>query len=397
MGLILVVNPNLLAQDSQADKNETQLFEKKELDKVEVNFLFNYYKQDGDHAAVTGGEGTQELDNIAPSFIINIPLDTNKVLNLYTGIDIYSSASTSNIDFSVSGASSTDARIFLNATYSLSNNVKKQSWHLSAGGSTEYDYNSISAGVGFSKLSKDENREISISAKVYMDTWKLIFPVELRDRGDLLAEKKRQSYNFSAVYSQVINKKLHASVSTDLVYQSGLLSTPFHRVFFQNNDVSIERLPDSRFKLPIGLRLHYYVSDLVIARLFYRYYLDDFGIQANTIGLELPIKLSNFLTVYPLYRFHSQTAADYFRPLGEHLTTASFYTSDYDLSDFSSQKFGFGFQYSPLYGVARFKGPFSKKKRKITQLKSIDLRYAHYNRSDGLKANTISANFSFTY
>ncbi len=386
------------AQQGPSQGRQEQSFPKKELDDTEINFLLNYYEQDGDHAAVTGGRGTQKLDNIAPAFIINIPLDTNKVLNIYTGVDIYSSASTDNIDFNVSSASGQDARIYLNATYTVKNSVKNTYLSFIGGVSTEYDYNSLSAGIGWTKLSKDENRELRFTGKVYFDRWTLIYPVELRNADDLLNEDRRRSYNFSMTYSQVINRKLQTSISTDLVYQSGLLSTPFHRVFFQNNDnATIERLPDHRFKIPVGVRLNYYLSDLIIARLFYRYYYDDFGITANTFSIELPIKASAAFTFYPLYRYHTQTAADYFQPFDEHLETALFYTSDFDLSGFASHKIGLGIRYSPLYGVTRFRGLFAKKKNRITQLKSIDLRYANYARSDGLDANLVSMDFAFKF
>ena len=74
---------------------------------IEVDFLINYYQQDGNHSAVTGGEGTEELTNAAPMIIVNIPIGDNN-LSLNGGIDVYSSASSDNIDPEVSGASKGD-------------------------------------------------------------------------------------------------------------------------------------------------------------------------------------------------------------------------------------------------------------------------------------------------
>ena len=37
---------------------------------IEIDFLLNYYEQDGDNSAVTGGRGTEELSNIGTKIII---------------------------------------------------------------------------------------------------------------------------------------------------------------------------------------------------------------------------------------------------------------------------------------------------------------------------------------
>ena len=195
-----------------------------------------------------------------------------------------------------------------------------------------------------------------------------------------------------------------------------MLFTPFHRVFFDDGlDVNgltehelinssklrkIENLPDSRLKVPLGLRLHYYASDRLVLRFNYRFYTDDFGIIGNTIGLEAPVKFGPFFSVVPFYRFHTQTATDYFKPFGEHIDGENeYFTSDYDLADISSSKVGVGLRYSPLYGVARFKLPklpFTKGSgNRLINFKNIDLRFAQYYRSDGLNAWIISFDLGF--
>ena len=95
----------------------------------------------------------------------------------------------------------------------------------------------------------------------------------------------------------------------------GLLSTPFHRVYFSDQELpDIERLPESRLKIPLALRLNYKASDNLIVRTYYRYYSDDFGIQAHTFNLELPIYLSDVWTISPFYRYHTQSGSKYFLP-----------------------------------------------------------------------------------
>ena len=181
--------------------------------------------------------------------------------------------------------------------------------------------------------------------------------------------------------------------------QNGLLSTPFHRVYFKDNPdqnlastpgsefeprvataARIETLPRARFKYPVSLRLNYYASDLVQVRGFYRFYNDNFGIRAHTLELELPVKVTPFFVVYPFYRFHTQTAATYFAPFAQHSVADQYYTSDYDLAAFSAHKEGLGLRYSPVYGIGRFHVPGKNAQGlpRVMRLKSLDLRYAHY-------------------
>ncbi|MDX5345874.1 MAG: DUF3570 domain-containing protein [Hymenobacteraceae bacterium] len=361
---------------------------------TEVNILSSYYSQDGDNAAVTGGIGNEHLTDFTPTVIVNVPLDTVTDLNVNFGMDYYTSASSDNVDpNSISSASSADTRYHLNVSYTRRNSARRVVKSVMIGGSTEYDVQSLQLGLSWSKESRNLNREFTLAGQVFYDSWTLIYPKELRGK-TWLNEKVRQSYSVSAILTQVINKRMQGAVMADLVYQTGLLSTPFHRVYFQNSDQPlVEQLPSNRFKIPLGLRLNYYLNDYLTSRLYYRFYTDDWGITANTFEVELPIKVGPFFTLYPLYRFHTQTAADYFAPYNAHIAGEEFFTSDYDLSDFSSHKAGVGLRYSPLMGIKEFGLPFSKKR---SLFKSIDLRYANYWRSNGLKAYIISTDLGFS-
>ncbi|MFT4525737.1 MAG: hypothetical protein ACI85F_001893 [Bacteroidia bacterium] len=64
-----------------------------------------------------------------------------------------------------------------------------------------------------------------------------------------------------------------------------------------------------------------------------------------------------------------------------------------NLSALQSHKYGLGISITPLFGIFRWKQPF--RKERVDMLKSIDPRYARYQRSDGLNANvwTIGLNF----
>ncbi len=405
--LALFSTITLIAQETQQDTPET--YKKRVLESTEVDFLMSYYTQDGDNAAVTGGIGTEELTDITPTIVVSIPLNDDDVLTIDAGISAYSSASSSNVNpfdgdaaanpfVASSGASKQDVLTTVVANYSHSSDDRNTIWSTNLAIASEYDYFSIGFGGSYTKLFFEKNTELSVKANVYLDAWNAIYPSELRSLPTFIPfnDESRNSYSLGFGFSQILSKKLQGSLSLDFIQQEGLLSTPFQRVQFADvEDIivqeftygdDIERLPDSRFKIAVGGRLHYYINEIFTVRTFYRYYTDDWGINSHTASIEIPIKITDKFTVYPSYRFYNQTAADYFAPFNQHLSTQQFYTSDYDLSDFDANQYGFGVSYTDI---------FTKFHIWKLGLKSIDLRFRQYERSSGLSSSLFSGGFSF--
>jgi len=374
---------------------------------TEVDILGSYYQQNGDHSAVEGGIGSQHLTDTAPTILLNVPLDSTTRLSANVGIDYYASASSDKIDQVMSSPSASDVRYHADFGFSKLLAGKLTTLGAGAGVSKEYDYLSFNVLASWAHSSPDGNRQLSATGQAFFDQITLITPAELRvggTRNRNYGTDNRQSLTLSLVYAQVLGKRLQASVSAEPVVQRGLLSTPFQRVYFFDSNPALstpgtlgtalaEVLPRLRVKYPASLRLTYYATDLVQLRGFYRFYNDNFGIRAHTFELEAPLKVTPFFTLYPFYRYHTQTAATYFAPYLTHSVTDAYYTSDYDLSAFSAHKLGLGLRYAPLYGLGRFKVPFG---RRVAKFKSVDLRYGHYWQTTGLTANVVSADLSFT-
>ena len=364
----------------------------------EVNFITSYYHQDGNNSAVTGGIGSEKLDDFGNSIDLQLSRFDKKnnkhTFGVELGIDVYSSASSDKIDpTTISSASSKDVRISPSLNY-LKENAKNNT---ALGGgvsfSQEFDYTSIGANVLFAKATKDKNREFSAKASVFLDTWSVILPVELRNietdfkykQGD---NAPRNSYNLALGLSQVVNQRLQVSILTDIGYQTGLLGTAYQRVYLgdNGNNAYSEKLPDNRFKLPVGLRANYFLGDKFILRSFYRFYTDSWNLTAHTAELEIPYKITPFVSVAPFYRFYSQSGVDYFKPYKEHLLSdnSEFYTSDYDLSKFTSHLFGLNFRMVSANGLMGVK-----------KLNVVELRYSYYNRSTDLTSHLITLALKF--
>ncbi len=404
--IALLVVGTMMAQEQQ---ESTTTYKKRVLESTEVDFLMSYYTQEGDNAAVTGGLGTEELTDLTPTIVVSIPLNDDDILTIDAGISAYSSASSSNVDpfdgagvanpfVESSGASKSDVLATFVGTYTHSSDDRNAIWSTNLAIANEYDYFSVGFGGSYTRLFNEKNTEISLKANVYLDTWNAIYPSELRDNPSFVPfdNESRNSYSVGLGFSQILSKKLQGSLSLDLIQQDGLLSTPFQRVQFA--DIAdqvvqeftlgddVERLPDTRFKIAAGGRLHYYINEIFAVRTFYRYYTDDWGINSHTASVEIPIKLTDKFTVYPSYRFYMQTAADYFAPFNQHLSTSEFYTSDFDLSDFEANQYGFGISYTDI---------FAKMHIWKFGLKSIDLRFRQYERDSGLSASLFSGGLNF--
>jgi len=391
--LFIGINGIVIGQN-EPDTNVIQL------DDIEISIISNYYQQDGSHSPVTGGVGTEKLSNIAPVVYVKLPLDSARTLNISAGFDYYSSASSDNIDNPylsdnhVSGASASDIRHYYSLAYQKKNKPKRNSHSFSLSVSSEYDVSSISGGYTFERQSKNKQRDFLLSGKYFFDDWKLIYPVELRNGPkQYLSVDKRHTLSLTASESIILNKKVNLSLTIEPLLQSGLLSTPFHRVYLKGQDIaSVEILPSMRLKVPIAVRLNVHIANNIILRTFNRVYWDTWGMTGYTLELETPIKIKDgLLRLYPFYRFHIQSGADYFAGFNENLTTDQYFTSDFDLSGFNTHKAGLGLKIEPLFGIGRYKWV----KEQVLLFKSIDIRGSYYSRSDGLNAwsTTLGLNF----
>ena len=349
-----------------------------------------------------------------------------------------------------SGASEADTWVGGSVTYSHSSDNRNFIWTGHASFSAEYDYTSIGFGGSIAKLFNEKNTELNIGAQVYLDTWSPQYPTELdsylETSGNLnngffsgvsiwdqngseidksgnsgtiwspenynyINDKARNSYSVSVSFSQILSKRAQGAIFFDLVQQNGWLANPMQRVYFsdkenyyignpesipvyttnENTNVfhladDIERLPDTRIKTPIGLRFNYFINEYLSLRTYYRYYFDDWGVNSHTVNIEMPIKISDKFTLYPSFRYYTQTAADYFAPYNEHLSTDQYYTSDYDLSKFDANQYGFGVSYTDIFTKAHI-WKFG--------IKNVDLRFHQYDRSNGLSAWIVSGAIKF--
>ncbi len=390
IGLIMFF---LRGKSQQSDST----FQKKEIPKTDIELVFSYYNQDGNHSAVTGGTGTEKLSVYAPGVKWSRALKKQQKLSIHAGSDFITSASTDNIDFVRSSASLHDARVYSNVGYERKWEKTDLTLGVGTGFSLESDYLSFPLLLSATYQTPDQMRTYQLSFQAFFDDLRwgrldvdykrpalLVYPAELRTR-EWSDTYLRNSYNLQLGFTQVINQRLIVGVFPQISYQKGILSTPFHRVYFTDSSRRVEQLPGERVKLPIGLRLNYFLGGRTIVKGTYGFYWDTFGIVGHGLEVETAIRLSPIFTIAPFARIYGQSAADYFAAYAQHLPEAEYYTSDFDLSEFQSYKAGIAVRYAPLdYWTREF------------LFNDISLRYAFYRRSDGLQAHIISFGMGFS-
>ena len=369
----LSLSLTLLAQKSFATFDTTA---------IEIDFLSSYYAQDGEHSPVTGGSGTEELSTVDNRIIVSFATDSLHKVRATQKVNSISSASTDRID-GVSSASKHDAH--LSFAVSFSEIIPKRhlisTWNGSF--SAESDYASKGIGYGLQKVSKNANHRIGLNANAYFDDWVMIFPEELRDETPSFPSKDfRNSYSLVLHGNNVVNKRTLFYWNIGATFQHGLLSTPFHRVYFADTTGSgLEALPYQRFKTPVSFGTNLFLFHFLVLKPSYRFYTDNFGVLSHTLSMKAVIKLSPYVNLKGALRFADQKGSRYFDAYAQHSIEDVYRTSDYDLSTFSSQYYNMGISYAPLKGIMAIRR-FS--------IDLLEFRYTNYKRSDGLISNMFS-------
>lgn len=360
-------------------QNVDSLYHKKIVKKSQLKAVFGYYDQDGENSAVTGGNGTEDL-KVKSSRIIYVK-ETKKgnQWKFKTGVDQITSASTDKINYIESSASLVDHRVQALIGYTKVDSV--QTYGFSIGSSIESDYWSRNIGINYSR-DLDRDVKLKLGLSYYWDDLRwgwvklgqfqgesMVYPIELR--GVKWFDKHhRNSFNINAELSWYSSKKSTMALNFSPVLQEGILSTPFHRVYFEDNSKRVENLPSVRLKLPLGYYYNYFITSRLILKNYGRLYWDSWGMLSGTYQITTPIKLKYWIWLKPYVRLYAQNGLSAFSAMGTHDINSTYYTSDYDFSKFSSYNLGVKLKFG--------------QRTQMKWLNGFEVLIEKYNRTDGL-------------
>lgn len=149
----------------------------------------------------------------------------------------------------------------------------------------------------------------------------------------------KDSISYSAGWTQVLGPRDLLDFSIGMDKLSGYLNDPY-KLVTAGGVSTPENRPDSRSRKNAVIKYgHYFLSRGAI-KLSYRYYWDDWSVDAHTVELTYDQRVGRKLIVTPRLRYYRQGAADFFAY--EYSTAQPYMTSDYRLSSFWSWLAGIG-------------------------------------------------------
>lgn len=206
--------------------------------------------------------------------------------------------------------------------------------------STEPDYRSVYAGLRVGAELADRNFTITAAGGLGLD--------ELDNAGEGPTAPRRTgelaTYLGSLSLSQILSPNAIATLTYDVLHLDGFQANIYRRVI-AGGEVRPELHPEQRTRHALAGTLKWFLPRTATTAIgTYRFYRDDWGIQAHTPELRLLQDVGSSDVVFGAsYRFHVQTAADFYQSIYP-MSTNIYVTDDPKLSSFRSHTVGMRFE-----------------------------------------------------
>ena len=312
--LCLVLSSNLLAAVLPEERSDVM-----------------YHSYDGGGVKIDG-----------PALIVRKNFAETVSLSANYYVDEVSSAS---IDVTTSGASKyTEER----TEYSLGASYLYDKSLLSAGFTTSNE-NDYQADTYYFSISQDffgDLTNISMGYSRGNDT------VEQNGNDSFQEEVDRQNYRLGI--SQIVTPNLIIGLDYEGVTDEGFLNNPYRFYRYLNPlDPNLEHrtaqevYPNTRTSDAASLRAAYFLPYRASIKIDYRYFTDDWGIDASNYQLSYTHPLAGGWILDIKYRFYEQTQADFYKDLFDNISQneKDYRARDKELSDYTTETFGIAISY----------------------------------------------------
>jgi hypothetical protein len=166
------------------------------------------------------------------------------------------------------------------------------------------------------------------------------------------AEVDRRQYRLGL--SQILTKNLLMTMNLETVTDEGYLNNPYRSVRYLDAGSPLgysyqpEAYPRTRTSNALAAGLRVFLPYRAALGGTYRYFLDDWDIQAHTLDIEYTHPFGDHWTFDLGYRYHTQTAADFYSDLFPYADAQNFMARDKELSAFNDHSIGIGASYEFL-------------------------------------------------
>jgi hypothetical protein len=232
----------------------------------------------------------------------------------------------------LSGASIREQRDAVSA--SLSYAFDDVAVNLGGGVSNENDYLSHYINTGISWELNQKLTTLNASVAVAFD--------EVGRTGQPDFKRSKTSQQYLLGVTQIIDKDSLLQSNMTFSYHHGYLSDPYKLVFMGSQGVRSDSRPEKKFQWAWLTRYVRYFKSLNKAALHadYRFYIDDWGVQAHMIELNWQQPIIDDWLIMPRFRYYSQDQANFYRAVFDSSYTSNIHSSDYRLAGFGALSAG---------------------------------------------------------
>ena len=285
---------------------------------------------------------TYEEDNLmqVDADYINLGIPINSENDLLVALEYETMSGASPIFFTpgpdneiievTSGASITDERTA--ASFNFRRFTDNGMLSITPAGSDENDYESLSVTAEYQWDSNNNNTTYSVGGGYADDT--------VSATGQDLNEDKDGESLFAGV-TQVLDAHSLIQLNLSLAKETGYLSDPY-KLALVDTAILPDNRPRERKQTALLVRYIKYVEgNDASLHLAYRYYDDDWGIEAHTLETTWNQELSNNWLVSSTVRYYMQDKADFYAPFFSEPRADGIYSSDFRLASYGSVLVGF--------------------------------------------------------
>jgi hypothetical protein len=342
-----------------------------------VRTRFSHYAQQGHgfQSQAGGPPGSEELTVEQPQLEVIAHQGDRITHRLWVPLDIVTAASPDALD-AVSTASRTNeaGAVELASTWQA---TRATAATLHGGFHLEEPYRSWDVGAAVAHSFADDNAVVVASINQYVD-WLDTFDL----RGTRLTRTGRSSTNLNLGVTQLLSPTTVAHLDYGVTLQNGTLGNTWNAVPLATGTLDLERLPGFRQRHAFVGRLAQWLPWRGALHLYYRFYVDDWGVLAHSAEAELYQRVGPWLWLRATYRVHQQSGVSFFTTAAS--PTAALRSADSDLAPFVAQTFG---------------GAVGVDLRMIPKLRALsaDVSYDRYVRTNDLHVDIISVGLGLRF
>ncbi len=343
-----------------------------------LSLRYTHFDQTGtgyqSRSGPVGGPGLETMRAEQPQIEVVATQGEHITHRIWVPIDVVTAASPDAIDVVSTASRTNEAGSF---DWTVTDRMTPEtSLSIRNGLHNEENYRSWNSGFGVVRSFAEDNTVVEASVNQIMD-WFDKYTLQGAHDG----HTNRTSTNLNGGVTQVVSSTTAVHLDYGLTLQRGQLSNGWNIVPLTTGDIALEILPKSRMRHALVGRLVQWLPWEGALHAFYRFYVDDWGIRAHTLELELHQRLARMLSVRLDYRFHTQTGASFFTTRAE--PTFKLATADSDLAALDAQTVGFKVSLDT-------KVSFAKNMR-------LDLAAERYFRTNDLRVNVYSCGLGFLF